>query len=145
MFRTGLFHVADLDIPFKGHHPVKTSSPAEQRLAAEEEKQDDEKSQVVSPILFMCEDERIEEVKKDSLPTQNPQCNGQFTEEYGNSYLVPSRKCCLYNFSCFYFLFSTNFSLILFSRNWESGLESPPSKVVLTKISGHKKEIELQG
>uniref|UniRef100_A0A3Q3CUQ4 Titin-like n=1 Tax=Haplochromis burtoni TaxID=8153 RepID=A0A3Q3CUQ4_HAPBU len=100
----------DLDIPFKGHHPVKTSSPAEQSLAAEEEKQDDEKSQVVSPILFMCEYEGIEEVKKDSLPTQNPQCNGQVTEE-----------------------------------NSESGLESPPSKIDLTKISGHKKEIELQG
>lgn len=103
MFRSGLFLVADLDILFKGHHPVKTSSPAEQSLAAEEEEQDDKKAQVVSPILFMCEDEGIEEVKKASLPTQNPQCNGQVTEEYGNLYLVPSRKCCLYNFSCFYF------------------------------------------
>lgn len=105
LFSSGLFLVTDLDIPFKGHRPVKTSSPAELNLAAEEEKQDDEKAQVVSPILFMCEDEGIEEVKKDSLPTQNPQCNGHITEEYGNSYLVPSRKCCLCNFSCFFFYF----------------------------------------
>jgi len=68
-----------LEIPFKAHGPVKTSSPIEQNIGVEE--QDNEKDQVVSPILFNCEDEAAEEPNKDPLPTQEPHCNGLSTEE----------------------------------------------------------------
>lgn len=69
----------DLDIPFKGHGPVKTSSPIERDIGAEE--QDNEKEQAVSPILFFCEEKEQEEAKKEPLPIQKPQSNGLTTEE----------------------------------------------------------------
>ncbi|XP_030612588.1 uncharacterized protein LOC115799515 isoform X4 [Archocentrus centrarchus] len=101
----------DLDIPFKAHGPVKTSSPIIQNMAVEEEeKQDNEKEQVVSPILFGFEDVGLEEPKKDLLPTQSPQRNEHISEE-----------------------------------NDDSALESPPSKIALTKMSGYKEKTESRG
>lgn len=69
----------DLDIPIKGHGPVKTSSPIQADVGAEE--QDNEKDQAMSPILFLCEDQEQEEAEKEPLPIQKPQCNGNITEE----------------------------------------------------------------
>ncbi|XP_062297920.1 glutamic acid-rich protein [Scomber scombrus] len=60
----------DIDIPFKGHGPVKTSSPIERDIGAEQ--QDNGKDQIVSPILFLCEDKEQEEAKK---------CNRHTAEE----------------------------------------------------------------
>ncbi|XP_023122063.2 uncharacterized protein si:ch211-161h7.4 isoform X1 [Amphiprion ocellaris] len=79
----------DCDIPFKAHGPVKTSSPIEQNMGTkgEEEKQDDEKHEVVSAVLFPCEDEGEEEVKTKPLPIQKPQGNGHITEEYDDTEL----------------------------------------------------------
>ncbi|XP_029314178.1 proteoglycan 4 isoform X2 [Cottoperca gobio] len=51
----------DLDIPFKAHMPVKTSSPIEEKMIVEE--LNHEKDVVMSPVLFACEDEGIEEEK----------------------------------------------------------------------------------
>lgn len=74
--------VADFDLPFKAHAPVKTSSPIDQNMAVEGvEELDDEKDQVVSPILFACDDEEKEEAKTEPPPTQTPKCNGHVTEE----------------------------------------------------------------
>uniref|UniRef100_UPI0037E78691 nucleolar protein dao-5 n=1 Tax=Semicossyphus pulcher TaxID=241346 RepID=UPI0037E78691 len=71
----------DLDIPFKAHRPVKTSSPIE-RVVEHVAELDTGKDRVVSPILFACEDEGVEEeAKTDPPPTQKPQCNGHITEE----------------------------------------------------------------
>ncbi|KAM4533965.1 uncharacterized protein PAE49_022287 [Odontesthes bonariensis] len=96
----------DLEVPFKAHGPVKTSSPIEQKLGVEE--QDNEKDQVVSPILFNCVDEAAEEPNMEPNidpppPTQKPHCNGLSTEESA-----------------------------------DADLESPPSRVTLTKRSCHK-------
>ncbi|KAM7390439.1 hypothetical protein PAMA_008547 [Pampus argenteus] len=68
----------DLDIPFKGHGPVKTSSPIEGDIGAKEKAS--EKDQNVSPILLFCEYEDQEEAIKEPLTSQNPQCNGHTTE-----------------------------------------------------------------
>lgn len=73
------FVVPDLDIPFKAHRPVKTSSPIEENMVVEE--LDNEKDRVVSPLLFACEDEGKEEAKTEPLLIQNPRCNGHVTEE----------------------------------------------------------------
>ncbi|XP_078136850.1 uncharacterized protein LOC144537203 [Sander vitreus] len=96
----------DLDIPFKAHRPVKTSSPIEENMVVVE--LDNEKGRVVSPLLFACEDEGKEEAKTEPLLIQNPQCNGHVTEED------------------------------------DSQLESPPSKIVLSKpkMSSHKNKTE---
>ncbi|XP_028425659.1 microtubule-associated protein 1B-like [Perca flavescens] len=96
----------DLDIPFKAHMPVKTSSPIEENMVVEE--LDNEKDQVASPLLFACEDEGKEEANTEPLLIQNPQCNGHVTDEDN------------------------------------SQLESPPSKIVLSKpkMSNHKNKVE---
>ncbi|XP_059182708.1 nucleolar and coiled-body phosphoprotein 1 isoform X2 [Centropristis striata] len=96
--------VADLDIPFRVHGPVKTSSPIEEKLDVEHV----EEHEVVSPVLFACEDEGTEEAKTEALPIQEPNCNGHVTQED------------------------------------DSELESPPSRVALSKptMSSHKKEVE---
>ncbi|XP_037312326.2 protein piccolo [Pungitius pungitius] len=73
--------VIDLDVPFKAHMPVKTSSPIEEKMVVVEEL-DNEKHHVVSPILFACGDEGEEEAKTEPLLLQEPQCNGHGTEEY---------------------------------------------------------------
>uniref|UniRef100_A0A3Q1FGV1 Uncharacterized LOC110961908 n=2 Tax=Acanthochromis polyacanthus TaxID=80966 RepID=A0A3Q1FGV1_9TELE len=77
----------DCDIPFKAHGPVKTSSPIEHNMGSKGkgEKQDDEKHEVASAILFPCEDEGEEEVKTKPLPIQKPQCNGHISEEYDDT------------------------------------------------------------
>ncbi|XP_034416256.1 uncharacterized protein si:ch211-161h7.4 [Cyclopterus lumpus] len=69
----------DLDIPFKAHMPVKTSSPIEENTVGEE--LDNEKDQVVSPILFAYEDEGKEEAKTEPLLIQEHQCNEHGTEK----------------------------------------------------------------
>ncbi|XP_044031705.1 uncharacterized protein si:ch211-161h7.4 isoform X2 [Siniperca chuatsi] len=72
----------DLDFPFKAHGPVKTSSPIEENMVVQDvEELENEKDQVVSPILFACEDEGKEEAKTEPLPTQKTQCNELITEE----------------------------------------------------------------
>ncbi|KAM6908115.1 uncharacterized protein PEZ65_016426 [Lycodopsis pacificus] len=80
--------VADLDIPFKAHMPVKTSSPIEVNVVVEE--LDNKKDQVVSPILFPCEEEGKEEAKTEPLLIQDPQRNGQGTEQ--NEWESPPSK-----------------------------------------------------
>nr|XP_040023474.1 uncharacterized protein si:ch211-161h7.4 [Gasterosteus aculeatus aculeatus] len=67
----------DLDVPFKAHMPVKTSSPIEEKMVVEE--LDNEKDHVVSPILFACDDEAA--AKTEPLLLQGPQCNGHGTEQ----------------------------------------------------------------
>ncbi|KAK9527723.1 hypothetical protein VZT92_014259 [Zoarces viviparus] len=69
----------DLDIPFKAHMPVTTSSPIEVNVVVDE--LDNKKVQVVSPILFACEDEGKEEAKSEPLLIQDPQRTGHGTEE----------------------------------------------------------------
>ncbi|KAM8823064.1 uncharacterized protein AB9W97_005175 isoform 2-T2 [Spinachia spinachia] len=66
----------DLDVPFKAHMPVKTSSPIEEKLV-----EDNEKDHAVSPILVACEDKGEEQTNTQPLLLQAPQCNGQGTEE----------------------------------------------------------------
>ncbi len=64
---------------------MKTSSPIEENKVVEGvEELDNEKDQVVSPILFACEDEGEEEEERKTEPllTQKPQCNGHITDEY---------------------------------------------------------------
>ncbi|XP_068438358.1 neurofilament heavy polypeptide [Clinocottus analis] len=75
----------DLDIPFKAHMPVKTSSPIEVNAVVEE--LDNAKDQVVFPILFADEDEGKEEAKAELLLIQEPQCNEHGTEENDDSEL----------------------------------------------------------
>lgn len=71
-----------MDIPFKAHGPVKTSSPIEPNMDAEcVKEQDNEKDQIVSPILFNCEDVAAEEPEADPLPTEKPCSNGLVTEQ----------------------------------------------------------------
>lgn len=95
----------DLDTPFIGHGPVKTSSPIERDMGAEE--QDNEKDQAVSPILFFYGDKDQEEAKTEPLPIQEPQTSGLIKEE------------------------SDHFNL-----------ESPPSKIILSKPkSSHKNKV----
>ncbi|TNN88819.1 hypothetical protein EYF80_000696 [Liparis tanakae] len=69
----------DLDIPFKAHMPVKTSSPIELKKVVE--KLNNEKDRVVSPILFADEDDRKEEAKTEPLLIQEHQCNEHSTEK----------------------------------------------------------------
>ncbi|XP_034717628.1 uncharacterized protein si:ch211-161h7.4 [Etheostoma cragini] len=83
----------DLDIPFKAHRPVKTSSPIEENMVVEE--LDNEKSQVVSPLLFACEDEGKEEAKTETPLIQNPQCNGHVIEEDDSQLESPPSKIVL--------------------------------------------------
>ena len=76
------FLVVDLDIPFKAHGPVKTSSPIEPNMGVEcIKEQDNEKDQIVSPILFICEDEVVEIPNTDPVPTEKPYANGLVTEQ----------------------------------------------------------------
>ncbi|XP_034562251.1 neurofilament heavy polypeptide isoform X2 [Notolabrus celidotus] len=66
----------DLDIPFKVHGPIKTSSPIEVNIALGRgrEEPDKEKDRVVSPILFDCNDvEEEEEAKIEPAPRQKTQ------------------------------------------------------------------------
>ncbi|KAM9713322.1 uncharacterized protein ACNS7B_023551 isoform 2-T2 [Menidia menidia] len=91
----------NFDIPFKANGHVKTSSPIEKNIDVKE--QDNKNDQVVSPILFNCEDEVVEELNKDSPVSQKPHCNGLNAEESA-----------------------------------DLDLESPPSRVTLTKKSSHK-------
>ncbi|KAA8580741.1 hypothetical protein FQN60_013699 [Etheostoma spectabile] len=83
----------DLDIPFKAHRPVKTSSPIEENMVVEE--LDNEKSQVVSPLLFACEDEGKEEAKTETLLIPNPQCNGDVIVEDDSQLESPPSKIVL--------------------------------------------------
>uniref|UniRef100_A0A8C9YXJ1 Mif2/CENP-C cupin domain-containing protein n=1 Tax=Sander lucioperca TaxID=283035 RepID=A0A8C9YXJ1_SANLU len=83
----------DLDIPFKAHRPVKTSSPIEENMVVEE--LDNEKDRVVSPLLFACEDEGKEEAKTEPLLIQNPRCNGHVTEEDDSQLESPPSKIVL--------------------------------------------------
>lgn len=69
----------ELDIPFKAHMPVKTSSPIELKKVVE--KLNNEKDRVVSTILFADEDDGKEEAKTDSLLIQEHQCNEHSTEK----------------------------------------------------------------
>ncbi|XP_031706442.1 uncharacterized protein LOC116385269 [Anarrhichthys ocellatus] len=80
----------DLDIPFKAHMPVKMSSPIEVNVVVEE--LDNKKDQVVSPILFACEDEGKEEAKTEPLLIQDPQHNGHGTEENDSEWESPPSK-----------------------------------------------------
>lgn len=76
-----LFHVADLDSPFKAHRPVKTSSPIEERLLVEGvEELNNGKDRVVAPILFACEDAGQEEANTEPILTQKPQDDGHVAE-----------------------------------------------------------------
>lgn len=74
-----MFLVVDMFSPFKGHGPMKTSSPIECDKDVEEP--DDEKDRTVSPILFACEDDVQEELKMIPLPIQKPPHSGQITEK----------------------------------------------------------------
>lgn len=74
-----LFFVADVDLPFKVHGPVKTSSPIDENMGVKGvEELDNEKDRVVSPILFVCEDDGKEEAMSGALPSQNS--NGEITK-----------------------------------------------------------------
>ncbi|XP_029935853.1 treacle protein isoform X2 [Myripristis murdjan] len=73
----------DMFSPFKGHGPMKTSSPIEWNKDVEEP--DDEKDRTVSPILFACEDDVQEELKMIPLPIQKPPQSGQITEKSGDA------------------------------------------------------------
>ncbi|XP_076577482.1 uncharacterized protein LOC143314387 isoform X2 [Chaetodon auriga] len=76
----------ELDSPFKDHGPVKTSSPIERSLVVEGvEELENEKDQVVAPILFACEDAGKEDANTKSPPTQKPQDNQHVTEESEDS------------------------------------------------------------
>lgn len=69
-----LFCLTVLDLPFKAHRPVKTSSPIEGNGVMNGGNEvDNKKDRVVSPILFLCEDDDREEPKSEPLPTQK--CN----------------------------------------------------------------------
>ncbi|KAM7369883.1 hypothetical protein PAMP_011172 [Pampus punctatissimus] len=83
----------DLEIPFKGHGPVKTSSPIEGDIGAKEKA--NEKDQNMSPILFFCEYEDQEEAIKEPLPIQNTQCNGHTTEGDNFKFESPPSKVVL--------------------------------------------------
>lgn len=72
-----LFFVADVDIPFKAHGPVKTSSPIEENM---HRKPDDEGSSVFS-VLFNCETEAAEGTDENPPNTQKPQCNGRVADK----------------------------------------------------------------
>ncbi|XP_061569607.1 uncharacterized protein si:ch211-161h7.4 isoform X2 [Cololabis saira] len=94
----------DLDIPFKAHGPVKTSSPIELIMgAASVEVQDNEKDEIVSPILFNFEDEVAGEPNTAPVPTDKPSLSGEITVGH------------------------------------DGELESPRCRIVLTKLSTHKK------
>ncbi|XP_008295691.1 neurofilament heavy polypeptide isoform X2 [Stegastes partitus] len=85
---------SDCDIPFKAHGPVKTSSPIEQNVCVKgvEEKQDDEKEEVVSAILFPCDDEgKKEDPEPDPLPTQKPEGNATEESDYNDLESPPSK------------------------------------------------------
>ncbi|XP_051267354.1 nucleolar protein dao-5 isoform X2 [Dicentrarchus labrax] len=86
----------DLDVPFKAHGPVKTSSPIEENIVVEGvEELDNEKDSIVSPILFPCEDEGKEETKTEPSPTQKPQCIGHATEKDDSEFESPPSKITL--------------------------------------------------
>ncbi|XP_039983520.1 ankyrin repeat domain-containing protein 11 isoform X2 [Xiphias gladius] len=72
----------DSDIPFKVHGPVKTSSPVDKNGVVERiQEEDNEKKQIVSPILFDYEDEGKEEANTESPTIQKPRCNAYVTED----------------------------------------------------------------
>lgn len=75
--------VMDLDIPFKGHGPLQTSSPIEENMVAGRGcgDQNREKDRVVSPILFTCEGEEEEEAQREPVSQQKPQTNGHSTQK----------------------------------------------------------------
>ena len=75
--------VADLDVPFKAHGPVKTSSPIDENMVVKRvEEPDDERDRTVSPLLFVCGDEEKEDADTaEPRPIQEPQCNGHAAEE----------------------------------------------------------------
>ncbi|XP_037549889.1 proteoglycan 4 [Nematolebias whitei] len=84
----------DLDIPFKAHTPVKTSSPIEQIMNKKNIKKTvDGNGSAVSPILFNCEDEAVEEPDKNPPSTQKPDFNRRVTENShdGEMGIPPSR------------------------------------------------------
>ncbi|XP_035511537.1 nucleolar protein dao-5 isoform X2 [Morone saxatilis] len=86
----------DLDVPFKAHGPVKTSSPIEEDIVVEGvEELDNEKGSIVSPILFPCDDEGKEEAKTEPSPTQTPQCNGLAAENDVSEFESPPSKIAL--------------------------------------------------
>lgn len=73
------FFVEDLDLPFKAHGPVKTSSPIEGNKVVEGvEKLADEKERVMLPILFVCEDDGKAKARTEPLTSQK--CNGYVTK-----------------------------------------------------------------
>ncbi|XP_074549862.1 uncharacterized protein LOC141807632 isoform X2 [Halichoeres trimaculatus] len=74
---------ANLDIPFKGHGPIKTSSPIEENTVAGRGCKDLNKEQdkAVSPILFTCEGEEEEEAQREPAPCQKLQTNGHSTQK----------------------------------------------------------------
>lgn len=79
----------DLDIPFKAHVPVKTSSPIEKNMVVGGVEELDKAS---------CEDDERqeeEERKTDPLSTQKPQCNGHMTEDYDPELESPPSKISL--------------------------------------------------
>ncbi|KAM9333335.1 uncharacterized protein KZ484_018354 isoform 2-T3 [Pholidichthys leucotaenia] len=62
----------DLDIPFKAHWPVKTSSPIEENMGAKSvENQSNKKNRVLSPVLFHSEDEKKEKWMTESRVENN--------------------------------------------------------------------------
>lgn len=77
-----LFLITDLDIPFEVHGPRKTSSPIEEKVIVDGEvEMDNEKDTVMSPVLFVYEDQRKEEAETEFLPTQKQQGNGLVAEQ----------------------------------------------------------------
>ncbi|XP_019943435.2 nucleolar protein dao-5 isoform X1 [Paralichthys olivaceus] len=82
----------DSDI-FKLHEPVKTSSPIEEIINVVDVEEDNDGKQVVSPILFDCEEERREEAKIQPPTVQEPQVKGHETEIIDDSDLeMPPSK-----------------------------------------------------
>ncbi|XP_029979442.1 altered inheritance of mitochondria protein 21 isoform X2 [Sphaeramia orbicularis] len=71
----------DLDIPFKAHGPVKTSSPIEGNGVDVNKKQANKNHKIMSPILFDCEDDGKEEAQPKPLPVQEIQQNGHTLED----------------------------------------------------------------
>ncbi|XP_067342729.1 titin homolog isoform X2 [Channa argus] len=66
-----------LKSPFEMNGPIRTSSPIEKNLVVETlEEEDNERALVVPQIL------EFEEAKIDAVNTQDPECNGFFTDTY---------------------------------------------------------------
>ncbi|XP_026148678.1 uncharacterized protein LOC113121998 isoform X2 [Mastacembelus armatus] len=64
-----------LNIPFKVHEPVKTSSPIEEKKVVEQLEEEEKERALVVPSILVFEDDEIE--KAEAQPNSHIQCNRQ--------------------------------------------------------------------